>query len=51
MPVPSATAPGLELEALYRFHHGWIRQWLQRKLGNAQDAGCKAPVVNENPYR
>jgi len=26
------------LEALYGDHHGWLRGWLRRKLGNAFDA-------------
>ena len=39
MNVPSGVpAPGSNLEALYRLHHGWMQQWLQRKLGNASDA-------------
>ncbi|WP_060500281.1 sigma-70 family RNA polymerase sigma factor [Pseudomonas sp. NBRC 111133] len=42
---PSAPAPGLELETLYRAHHGWIRQWLQSKLGNAHDAAELAQDV------
>ncbi|MFJ4156624.1 sigma-70 family RNA polymerase sigma factor [Pseudomonas sp. NPDC089752] len=36
---------GSDLEALYRAHHGWIRQWLQRKLGNAHDAAELAQDV------
>jgi RNA polymerase sigma-70 factor (ECF subfamily) len=36
---------GSELENLYRAHHGWIRQWLQRKLGNAHDAAELAQDV------
>ncbi|WP_460418139.1 sigma-70 family RNA polymerase sigma factor [Pseudomonas sp. microsymbiont 2] len=42
---PTAPAPGFELEALYRAHHGWIRQWLQHKLGNAHDAAELAQDV------
>ena len=42
---PNPPAPGFELEQLYRSHHGWIRQWLQRKLGNAHDAAELAQDV------
>lgn len=41
----SAGCAGSELENLYRAHHGWIRQWLQRKLGNAHDAAELAQDV------
>jgi RNA polymerase sigma-70 factor (ECF subfamily) len=41
----SSPGSGYELEALYRSHHGWIRQWLQRKLGNAHDAAELAQDV------
>lgn len=27
-----------QLEVLYADHHGWLRSWLRRKLGNAFDA-------------
>ncbi|WP_420994988.1 sigma-70 family RNA polymerase sigma factor [Cupriavidus sp. 30B13] len=27
-----------KVEALYCYHHGWLKGWLQRKLGNAFDA-------------
>ncbi|MBK4999838.1 sigma-70 family RNA polymerase sigma factor [Pseudomonas sp. S31] len=36
---------GSDLENLYRAHHGWIRQWLQRKLGNTHDAAELAQDV------
>ena len=26
------------LEALYHHHHGWLKGWLRRRLGNANDA-------------
>ena len=26
------------IETLYQDHHGWLRGWLQRRLGNAADA-------------
>ncbi|WP_226348097.1 sigma-70 family RNA polymerase sigma factor [Alcaligenes sp. 13f] len=26
------------IEELYQLHHGWLRSWLQRRLGNASDA-------------
>jgi RNA polymerase sigma factor (sigma-70 family) len=29
----------MDLHALYGDHHGWLRGWLQRRLGNAADAG------------
>ncbi|TDF86190.1 sigma-70 family RNA polymerase sigma factor [Pseudomonas sp. H9] len=46
MNVPhDAPALGSDLENLYRAHHGWIRQWLQRKLGNASDAADLAQDV------
>lgn len=44
-PPSSASAPGFDLEDLYRSHHGWIRQWLQRKLGNQHDAAELAQDV------
>ncbi|WP_028696069.1 sigma-70 family RNA polymerase sigma factor [Pseudomonas cremoricolorata] len=44
MTVSPGTA-GSDLENLYRAHHGWIRQWLQRKLGNAHDAAELAQDV------
>ncbi len=28
----------LSIEDLYRSHYGWLRTWLQRRLGNAGDA-------------
>lgn len=31
-------ASTLEFAALYCHHHGWLRAWLQRRLGDAQDA-------------
>jgi len=34
--IPSSS-PG-PIEALYADHHGWLRGWLRRKLGNAADA-------------
>lgn len=35
---PGAPVPSSNLESLYRSHHGWMQQWLQRQLGNASDA-------------
>ncbi|MFL9925421.1 sigma-70 family RNA polymerase sigma factor [Herbaspirillum lusitanum] len=34
----SPLAPLPSLEALYTDHHGWLRGWLRKKLGNAFDA-------------
>jgi len=31
-------APPHPLQRLYAEHHGWLRDWLRRKLGNAHDA-------------
>lgn len=31
-------APSSPLESLYAEHHGWLRGWLRKKLGNAFDA-------------
>lgn len=42
---PSAPLFASSLEDLYRAHHGWIQQWLQRKLGNASDAAELAQDV------
>jgi len=33
--IPQSPA---EIEALYSNHHGWLRSWLGRRLGNACDA-------------
>lgn len=32
------SAPPSSLQRLYVEHHGWLRQWLRVRLGNAQDA-------------
>lgn len=37
MSVAELAPPSL-LESLYAEHHGWLRGWLRRKLGNAPDA-------------
>lgn len=42
MNAPSGDA---SLDQLYRAHHGWIRLWLQRRLGNAHDAADLAQDV------
>jgi RNA polymerase sigma factor (sigma-70 family) len=34
-----------DLQALYGDHHGWLKSWLQRRLGNAADAGDLAHDV------
>ncbi len=31
-------APPDVVHALYSDHHGWLKQWLQRRLGNTSDA-------------
>ena len=36
-PMPER-APSRQVERLYSDHHGWLRDWLRRKLGNAGDA-------------
>ncbi|WMD22476.1 sigma-70 family RNA polymerase sigma factor [Achromobacter seleniivolatilans] len=35
MPVPN---PSLCVETLYNDHHGWLRGWLRRRLGDAHQA-------------
>lgn len=30
--------PSSPVEGLYRDHHGWLQDWLRRRLGNAADA-------------
>lgn len=30
--------PSLNVESLYRDHHGWLRGWLRQRLGNAHQA-------------
>lgn len=37
MPASASRTP-LSLETLYCDHHGWLRSWLHRRLGNASDA-------------
>lgn len=37
MPASAPSSP-LSLETLYCNHHGWLRNWLHRRLGNASDA-------------
>lgn len=36
--MPSTHAPVQTVEVLYSDHHGWLRGWLRKKLGNAFDA-------------
>lgn len=38
MSQPSATASSLTLASLYSDHHGWLKNWLTRKLKSAFDA-------------
>lgn len=33
-----ATGETLDVTGLYSHHHGWLQQWLHRKLGNGLDA-------------
>ncbi|MCG2599293.1 sigma-70 family RNA polymerase sigma factor [Achromobacter insuavis] len=35
-PSPRAASP--DIEVLYSDHHGWLQDWLRRRLGNAFDA-------------
>ncbi|MDS1140424.1 sigma-70 family RNA polymerase sigma factor [Pusillimonas sp. SM2304] len=37
MPTTASSSPQ-EIESFYSNHHGWLRGWLHRKLGNAFDA-------------
>ena len=37
MSCPAVT-PHQALAHLYQQHHGWLRTWLQRRLGHAGDA-------------
>jgi RNA polymerase sigma-70 factor (ECF subfamily) len=34
-----------DIAILYRQHHGWLRGWLQRKVGNAFDAADLAQAT------
>ncbi|NYT80843.1 sigma-70 family RNA polymerase sigma factor [Alcaligenaceae bacterium] len=36
--MPTAHSPSQEIESFYSDHHGWLRSWLYKKLGNAFDA-------------
>ncbi|MET0321604.1 MAG: sigma-70 family RNA polymerase sigma factor [Duganella sp.] len=36
--LPQAALPQPDIGDLYRAHHGWLQQWLRRKLGNGGDA-------------
>ncbi|MBB4864137.1 RNA polymerase sigma-70 factor (ECF subfamily) [Pseudomonas nitritireducens] len=38
MPPPANAQANLQLSQLYHQHHGWLRGWLQRRLGNRCDA-------------
>ncbi len=37
MPVPHP-ADAQRIDSLYREHHGWLQQWLRRRLGSSSDA-------------
>ena len=36
--MTDSAAPPPGIESLYTEHHGWLRTWLRRRLGNAFDA-------------
>lgn len=36
--MPLADSSQQQIHALYSAHHGWLREWLRRRLGNAWDA-------------
>ncbi|SOE46099.1 RNA polymerase sigma-70 factor, ECF subfamily [plant metagenome] len=36
--MPAANSPASPIHTLYSDHHGWLRGWLSRRLGNAADA-------------
>ncbi len=36
--MPTADLPSQKIAAFYSDHHGWLRGWLRKKLGNAFDA-------------
>ncbi|KAB8044965.1 sigma-70 family RNA polymerase sigma factor [Janthinobacterium aquaticum] len=36
--MPAVPAPMHDLAILYQQHHGWLRGWLHRKVGNGFDA-------------
>mgnify|MGYP002040865945 CR=1 FL=1 len=38
MSITESAGPRPGIESLYAEHHGWLRSWLRRKLGNAFDA-------------
>lgn len=38
MPPPESAVPRQGIESLYAEHHGWLRSWLRRRLGDAWDA-------------
>jgi len=38
MSPPESAVPRQGIESLYAEHHGWLRSWLRRRLGDAWDA-------------
>lgn len=36
--IDTATLPPQTLHSLYRDHHGWLENWLRKRMGNAWDA-------------
>lgn len=38
MSITDSAGPPAGIESLYTEHHGWLRTWLRRRLGNAFDA-------------
>lgn len=45
MTRPIACAHRAQVASLYRENHGWIQQWISRRLGNASDAAELAQDV------
>lgn len=43
--MPAEYALHQEVRVLYSHHHGWLQDWLRRKLGNAFDAADLAQDV------
>lgn len=47
MPYPGPPSQ-LDVGWLYQAHHGWIRAWLNKKLGNSSDAAELAHGADED---
>ncbi|USR42240.1 sigma-70 family RNA polymerase sigma factor [Ectopseudomonas hydrolytica] len=50
MPLQRAIAPD-GIGALYRRHHGWLHQWLQRRFGHAFDHAEAADLAQDTFMR